>query len=236
MSRLALLARPRYHFSGVQGEHWERPPYRNHQAGSEHSRQVTRFIALAGVGNKTKQKWLYAFNISPLCGLSTAELAAAPGGVTDMPYREQHLTTGGGEKKAQDWRWDMSAKQEEEGGGRGKKRKHEDGGPPRPAGPCWFCLSSAEVEKHLIVSVGTHCYLALPKGGLTEDHVLILPVGHHSCYTQLPEEVEKEVVRFKSVLRKMYKKHSLAPVFFERNYKTQHMQIQVLLRFSFSPV
>ena len=25
----------------------------------------------------------------------------------------------------------------------------------RPSGPCWFCLGSPEVEKHLVVSVGT---------------------------------------------------------------------------------
>ena len=26
--------------------------------------------------------------------------------------------------------------------------------PPVPKGPCWFCLGSPEVDKHLIVSVG----------------------------------------------------------------------------------
>ena len=28
--------------------------------------------------------------------------------------------------------------------------------PPRPSGPCWFCLSSPDIEKHLIVSIGNH--------------------------------------------------------------------------------
>ncbi len=40
-------------------------------------------------------------------------------------------------------------------------------------------MSGAEVEKHLVVSVGDHSYLALPKGGLTPDHVLILPISHY---------------------------------------------------------
>ena len=33
----------------------------------------------------------------------------------------------------------------------------------QPSGPCWFCLASPEVEKHLVVSVGTqvHCALQL---------------------------------------------------------------------------
>lgn len=25
-----------------------------------------------------------------------------------------------------------------------------------PPGPCWFCLASPEVEKHLVVNIGTH--------------------------------------------------------------------------------
>lgn len=30
---------------------------------------------------------------------------------------------------------------------------------------CWFCLaSSPDVEKHLVISVGEFCYLALAKG------------------------------------------------------------------------
>ena len=73
--------------------------------------------------------------------------------------------------------------------------------------------------------------LALPKGGRTEDHVLILPIGHHANLVDLPEEVEQEVTKFKSALRKMYKKAGKVPVFFERNYKTQHLQIQVLVSF-----
>ena len=30
---------------------------------------------------------------------------------------------------------------------------------PYPRGPCWFCVESAEVEKHLIVSIGGHVSL-----------------------------------------------------------------------------
>jgi hypothetical protein len=46
-----------------------------------------------------------------------------------------------------------------------------------PPQPCWFCLSNVGVEKHLVIAIGDSCYLALAKGGLTQDHVLILPVG-----------------------------------------------------------
>merc|ERR1719367_142356 len=92
--------------------------------------------------------------------------------------------------------------------------------PPQPTGPCWFCLSSAEVEKHLVVSVGEHAYLALPKGPLNENHLLILPIAHHRCALELPEEVAEEI--------EMFKKNGLSAVFFERNYKSHHMQLQVV--------
>ena len=61
--------------------------------------------------------------------------------------------------------------------------------PPRPKGPCWFCLSSPEVEKHLVVSVGTQVYVALAKGGLNKQHVLILPIGHFQSLVTCSEEV-----------------------------------------------
>ena len=98
-----------------------------------------------------------------------------------MPFREEHITIDTGAKKQQFF-YDMNAKMDE-GDGKGKKRKRDNNdqgsGPPKPSGPCWFCLSSAEVEKHLIVSVGNHAYMALPKGGLTDDHVLICPIGNN---------------------------------------------------------
>lgn len=31
----------------------------------------------------------------------------------------------------------------------------------QPSGPCWFCLGSPEVEKHLVISVGEHVSVAL---------------------------------------------------------------------------
>lgn len=61
--------------------------------------------------------------------------------------------------------------------------------PPKPKGPCWFCLGSPEVEKHLVVSVGTNVYLALAKGGLTEEHILVLPIGHFQSLVTCAEDV-----------------------------------------------
>jgi len=56
----------------------------------------------------------------------------------------------------------------------------------------------SEVNSTLIfvdefVTLIFQAYLALAKGGLTPDHVLILPVTHHQAASQLPPEVLDDV-------------------------------------------
>ena len=79
ISRLAAGLKPRYHFAGM-GVHYERQPYRyffssyresndfyrNHRVLLEPAQHPTRFIGLAAMDNKEKQKWLYAFNLQVL--------------------------------------------------------------------------------------------------------------------------------------------------------------------------
>ncbi|KAK0154510.1 CWF19-like protein 1 [Merluccius polli] len=100
--------------------------------------------------------------------------------------------------------------------------------PPQPTGPCWFCLASPQVEKHLVVSIGTHCYLALAKGGLTPYHVLVLPIGHYQSVVELASEVVEEMEKYKAALHKFYKSRGERCVSFERNYRSQHLQLQVV--------
>lgn len=100
--------------------------------------------------------------------------------------------------------------------------------PPQPSGPCWFCLASPQVEKHLVISIGTHCYLALAKGSLTPQHVLVLPIGHYQSVVELSSEVVKELDRYKMAVRTFYKSKGQRCVLFERNYHSQHLQIQVV--------
>lgn len=70
---------------------------------------------------------------------------------------------------------------------------------------CWFCLSSTSVEKHLVITVGEHFYLALAKGPINETHCLILPVTHIQCSALLSKESWVELDQFKDALRKMFK-------------------------------
>lgn len=73
----------------------------------------------------------------------------------------------------------------------------------------------------------TQCYLALAKGGLTPHHVLILPIGHYQSVVDLSSEVVEEMEKYKSSLRTFYKSRGQRCVLFERNYRSQHLQLQV---------
>ncbi|XP_068134376.1 CWF19-like protein 1 isoform X2 [Hyperolius riggenbachi] len=234
----AVSLKPRYHFSALQGENYERLPYRNHAVLQESAQHVSRFIALAGVGNPDKKKYIYAFTIVPMRAMDAAELVKQPLDVTENPYRKPEKdgkksqaarATEEEEEPAQQFFFDLSKQQ-------GKKR-HSDGRGgqakqpkkhPQPTGPCWFCLASPEVEKHLVVSIGEHCYVALAKGGLTSDHVLILPIGHYQAIVDLSSDVVEECEKYKASLRKFYRSKGKRYVMFERNYRSQHLQLQVV--------
>lgn len=96
--------------------------------------------------------------------------------------------------------------------------------------PCWFCLASPNVEKHLVLSVGEYCYLTLAKGGLSDDHLLLIPIEHFQAVNdeENGEDLLEELERFKSSLIKFFKKQSKGVVFFERNFRSVHWQLQVV--------
>ncbi|XP_078240784.1 CWF19-like protein 1 isoform X1 [Pogona vitticeps] len=243
VSLLAASLKPRYHFAALQKIYYERLPYRNHAVLQETTQHVSRFIALANVGNVDKRKYLYAFTILPMASMDPKDLVRQPADATESPYRRPVGGGGGGEigallqpdKKDEptcQFFFDLSSKpkgRKRPGGeSREQQRKRPNPKPPLPTASCWFCLASPEVEKHLVVSIGTHCYLALAKGGLSPDHVLILPVGHCRSMVELASEVVEEVEQYKSALKEFFKARGKRWVAYERNYKSQHLQLQVV--------
>lgn len=97
--------------------------------------------------------------------------------------------------------------------------------------PCWFCLSSPEVEKHLIIAIGEFCYLSLAKGGLLDEHFLILPIEHIDSLNNSdgnPEELIAELRSFKKSLIDYFHRQSKGVVFFERNFRSVHWQLQAV--------
>lgn len=121
------------------------------------------------------------------------------------------------QNNSQQYFYDMNSFNQNGGGGHNKRRGGGGGGGdnakrPRPnfdQEKCWFCLSSASVEKHLVINVGEHFYLALAKGPIDDTHCLILPVTHIQSAQLLTEECIAELNQYKDALRKMFKSISL---------------------------
>ncbi|XP_024411511.2 CWF19-like protein 1 isoform X1 [Desmodus rotundus] len=240
VSSLATGLKPRYHFAALEKTYYERLPYRNHIVLQENAQHATRFIALANVGNPEKKKYLYAFSIVPMKLMDAAELVRQPPDVTENPYRKSGKEASMGkqipapeEESACQFFFDLNERQGRKRSSTGRDSKSsphpkQPRKPPQPPGPCWFCLASPEVEKHLVVNIGTHCYLALAKGGLSDDHVLILPIGHYQSVVDLSAEVVEEVEKYKATLRRFFKSRGKRCILFERNYKSHHLQLQVI--------
>ncbi|TFK94758.1 nuclear protein [Polyporus arcularius HHB13444] len=126
-------------------------------------------------------------------------------------------------------------------------------GPPKEIAPdeCWFCLSNPNLAKHLIVSIGSECYVTLPKGQIIPTHqganhpnvprvpggghVLIVPITHYPTYLSIPPDLAEPIVdeteKYKAALRSMYAKHGAAAVCFEvgrMSAKGGHAHVQVV--------
>lgn len=231
VSLLAATLKPRYHLSCHTDKFLERPPYRNHQVLRGSQEHVSRFIALAPFGNQQSEKAVYALSLVPITSMSHTELVKQPENVTEFPYTE--VVSSGSNKteeneKPQQFFFDANPqkrKHDQSDGGQGKRTPK---GPPSLKGDCWFCLGSKDVEKQLIISVGEQCYLAFAKGAINNDHVLICPVQHHNSTVVAPDDVVMEMEKFKLGLREMFKSEGKQMVTYERNYYTQHLQLQVI--------
>lgn len=194
---------------------------------------ATRFMSLASVGNSKKEKWLYALNLTPVDRSRLSELMIKTTDETTSPYPKSLLSSDplnqnkSIEMGSTQFFFDMDSS--------GEKRKNKRSDQPNKKAKfefdqtkCWFCLSSPEVSKHLVISVGSEIYLALAKGGVVDDHFLILPVTHHQSLSILPESVAKEMKLYKEAVTNYYATTDRVPVFFERNFKTSHCQLQAI--------
>lgn len=202
--------------------------YRNQNQGDGNMEIATRFIALAPVLNDQKKKWLYALNLTPVDRTRLSDLIMKTTDETSSPYPKSMLSDHPTSQKQvhTQFFYDMDSKDN-------ARSRNQNSGPKKAKlefdqSKCWFCLSSPVVSKHLVISVGTEIYLALAKGGLVEDHLLILPITHHQSLSILPKNVKEEMDLYKKAVTKYYESTDRVPVFFERNFKTSHCQLQAV--------
>ncbi|XP_065203175.1 CWF19-like protein 2 homolog [Planococcus citri] len=81
---------------------------------------------------------------------------------------------------------------------------------------CKWCLTNNKMQKHLIVSKGSSCYLCVPYfHSLTDGHCLIIPTYHSSCITLLDEDVWDEIMDYCKKLVRMFRVENQDVVFFE---------------------
>lgn len=96
---------------------------------------------------------------------------------------------------------------------------------------CFFCLSYPQLEKHLIVSIGSEAYLTTAKGPLTNpdsnpstlpfsSHILIIPLTHTATLQTIDDAESRastlaEMHQYRQALTRMLKSRGCGAVTFE---------------------
>ncbi|XP_068329620.1 zinc finger CCCH domain-containing protein 64-like [Pyrus communis] len=121
VAELVAEIKPRYHIAGTKGVFFAREPYSNVEAV-----HVTRFLGLAPVGNKDKQKFIHALSPTPASTMSAVEIRTKSTTTTLSPYTYEEKTAHSMEagKRSSDsisdsqyWRYDVSQKRQKHGDG-----------------------------------------------------------------------------------------------------------------------
>ncbi|KAK3814259.1 MAG: CwfJ C-terminus 1-domain-containing protein-like protein [Benniella sp.] len=113
----------------------------------------------------------------------------------------------------------------------------------QPQQPCWFCLSNPEVDKNLIVSIGTEMYMTMAKGQLPATpsslipgggHVILITINHYPTFQAVEQDarqdLESELQKYKDGLQRLFQSKGAAMVTWElsQSGKMQHAHVQVM--------
>ncbi|XP_057323996.1 CWF19-like protein 1 [Microplitis mediator] len=229
---LAAQVKPRYHISALEEIYYEPPPYRNKTTNGENIDIATRFVALASIKNLEKMKWIYALNLMPIDRTRLVDLAVRTTDEMPFPYPTWTLLpdyfSTDADKKPCQYFYGLGSNENNKRTSEADRERKKMKKIEFDQAKCWFCLSSPEINKNLIILIGNQVYITLAKGGLVDDHFLILPISHYQSLVTLPENIEKEIDTAKEILTRYFSHSGRIPVFFERNYKSSHCQLQVI--------
>ncbi|KAH8316447.1 hypothetical protein KR067_008266, partial [Drosophila pandora] len=231
VSFLCREIKPRYHFCAINGTHYECAPFRMPKDETTQFELCTRFISLADVGNAAKAKYIYALSLKPVDKSRLLDLVQKTTNEIPCPFIGLDLGGAIGKNESSESRqyfYDMDSGNRKRQHGDQNKRDKRPKIPQIDQEKCWFCLSSPDVEKHLIITIGEHFYLALAKGPINRYHVMILSTKHVPCAAQLSSEDWEELDKFKTALKKFFKSLGQVVCFTERHYKSVHLQINAL--------
>ncbi|KAI3640730.1 hypothetical protein MIR68_001608 [Amoeboaphelidium protococcarum] len=263
--RVMQQCRPKYVFSDGQNVFYEREPFyydENDQLTN------TRFIGLGKYGNNEKQRWFYAFTVSKQSGAQIpADITPSP---YSSQRAKRTLTQASGSANNTDNKTATATATNTSTNSSDQRKKPRPGyickickstehfiqdcpqksqrlGAPSTkvidVQKCWFCLSNPDIESHLIVSIGKYYYVALPKGPLCKNHVLIIPIAHQSSLLSPlsssntengdsdgdDSKAQKlELQKYMLSITQMYNSLKQTSVFLEINYRTQHSFVQCI--------
>ncbi|KAF2071063.1 hypothetical protein CYY_007617 [Polysphondylium violaceum] len=222
--------KPAYHFS-KDSFYLQRLPFLNNSPLTK----VTRFLSLAPVYNDKKEKYLFAMNYQPDKEIITTDATQNPFEFKQPEEQQQQQAL-----KRQRNNNDESSgnfffgsagdsqyqKQQNRQQQQLRHKKNVDVN-------CWFCLSSPDVDSGLIVTVSSENYLAFAKGGVVENHLLIVFIEHKPSYVSLEESERNDVDNMIEILREYFNKHHDQDiVLFERNVplkgQVSHGHLQVI--------
>ena len=93
---------------------------------------------------------------------------------------------------------------------------------------CWFCLSNPAARKHLIADIGDEVYLALAKGPLTREHVIIVPIEHiSSTEANMSKSMSDELEKYMKIANSIH--DGKFAIFFKMSANpTHHFHIQAI--------
>eukprot|EP00818_Percolomonas_sp_WS_P009266 CAMPEP_0117454302 /NCGR_PEP_ID=MMETSP0759-20121206/10727_1 /TAXON_ID=63605 /ORGANISM="Percolomonas cosmopolitus, Strain WS" /LENGTH=589 /DNA_ID=CAMNT_0005247477 /DNA_START=46 /DNA_END=1812 /DNA_ORIENTATION=- len=236
--RLVRTLNPRYHIvSFGNREHtknlstvspyYARPPF---SSKSTNNNLITRFYSLGvflppGTEDVSKQerKYLYACALKPVKHMTEQDLKElVTDDVTPSPFDRPEAPSRS--------RLDRETESPRRSTSPVRVLPNQRTPQSRELQTCWFCISNPEVERHLVCMERNHTYIAIPKGGLSLEHSLIVPLAHVSNYRELTPECIAEIETLKDAFRKIFYGDV---VFFERALlndqgRKTHMHIHAL--------
>ncbi|KAE9059299.1 hypothetical protein PF007_g31000, partial [Phytophthora fragariae] len=240
---------PKYHITsrggdGTRGDvFYQRLPYVSEVTGTGR-KQLTRLIGLSGV-NKVKdktRKYLHALQVVPFAQQSAEEHQHVdiPAGTTQNPYLHAMLeeaTSRSGEPDAKRRKLDPAAT-----GGLSAEQIEQL--TSKSQGDAQFFYDQRLAVKGqrkggLIPgdqqqrrnNRPVKAYLAMPKGAICGDHLLIVPIAHDASTMALDEDTWREMERFKSALRRYFASQDKELLVIDRNVATlgaTHCHLQVV--------
>jgi hypothetical protein len=191
LKELLTTVEAKYIFSIGENCFLEREPFL-----APKSQMASRFISLANVG--TAQKWLYAFNLSsnqiqPNDSTNSSSNQIQSDDSTPCPFTSI--------------RNDSQIRPP-------KRVVPLPDVPLRVLSDCWFCLANPTVRKHLIIHVGEFVYVALARGGLSDDHLLIVPIEHVAGDAVPSVPIVAEIATIEEQLCKLFTESGQEAVYF----------------------